>query len=142
MRPSADAEELQLALIIPDEIAERILVWLVQPDDFIGFIERKAHARHGGTRRSIRPGKTTQGDVVVNEMLSLYFEIKTLCPDPVSTDKFLELARLFLNGFRELGFGTEIELEGIVCNPRRDDPAVVAVGQDGEREILIRNEEE
>ena len=140
MCPPADAEELQFPCSIANEVSQHVPVWLVQPDDFIGCIEGKTHARHGGSWRRIRPGKAPEWDMVIDEMFSLYFEVETFSTDLVSTDIFLELGCGFLNGFREPGFGIEIQLQRVIYDPCRNDPAVIAVGQDGEREAPFWDE--
>ena len=87
VRTAAHTEELQPTLFIPDEVTECILVGIVQPDDFVFFIERKTHRRHGGTRRCVRGREASKWNVMIDKIFSLYFEIKTFRADAIPARK-------------------------------------------------------
>src|SRR5688572_9274926 len=137
MRTASNTEELQFPFFITDEISERVFVWFVQPNDLIFFIERKTHGRHGGSRRRIWRGKTAQRDMMIDEMLSLHFEIKTFNANPISAGIFLELAGRSLNRLWKLWFRLEVKLERVVRDAGCNDPTIITVSQNGKCKLLF-----
>jgi hypothetical protein len=93
MSESTNAEEIQSSFLIAEEFPEGILVGLVQADDLILLIERKAHRRHGRPGRGIGPGKASERDVVIDQVPILDFQVEAFRADLVPAGVSLKLIR-------------------------------------------------
>lgn len=78
---------------------------------------------------------------MIHDGFTFELQVKTFRPDLVSAQVFLELIHRFFDGCWRLYFCVEVQVErpadGVGC----DDAAFIAVGQNGEREILFGDEE-
>src|SRR5512141_2066075 len=86
----ADAEELQPAFFVTEEIPDRVLVRLIQADDLVLFEKRKANGRQGRSRRRMGIGKTSQRNMMIDQISILEFEVKAFRAYLITPDILLK----------------------------------------------------
>ena len=86
MSAPTDAKKLDLILIIAEEFAQRILVGLIQTDHPISFVERKSQRRQRGSRRGIGLGKSSERNIVVDQVFPFDFQVKSSRANFITSD--------------------------------------------------------